>query len=75
MQDMINVLLIWLLVQQMEPLDVKIEHVQMLQLLIILMIYVKLISQQEIVSQRMEEDAELIQLVKLSTSSLLVLLM
>ena len=72
MQDMINVLLIWLVVQQMEPLDAKIEHVQMLQLLIILMIYVKLIFQLGIVLLRMEEDAELIQLVKQSTLSLLV---
>jgi len=64
MQDMINVQLTWLLVQPMELLDVQIELVLMPQLLIIVMIYAKHISQLEIVSQRMEEVAELIQHVK-----------
>jgi hypothetical protein len=72
MLDMTNVLLSWPLVQLMEPVVVKIELVLMLQQLIILMIYVKPIFQLEIVLQRMEEDAELIQLVKLSILSLLV---
>jgi len=72
MQDMINAQLLWQLVQQMELLDVKIEHVLMPQLLIIVMTYAKLISQLEIVLLRMEEDAELIQLVKLLILSLLV---
>jgi hypothetical protein len=63
MQDMINAQLLWPLAQLMEQLGVKIEHVQMPQQLIIVMIYVRLIFQLEIVLQRMEEDAELIQLV------------
>jgi hypothetical protein len=65
MLDMTNVQHLWPVAQLMELQDVLIELVQMPQQLIILMIYVRLIIQLEIVLQRMEEDAELIQLVKL----------
>lgn len=74
MLDMNNVLHIWLHVQLklVLLLDVKIDHVLMLQKQIPLMINAKLIFQIKNVWLKMEEDAELIHHVKLSTLKQLV---
>lgn len=64
MLGMINAPHICLLAQLMEHLDVKIDHAQMPQQQIIQMIYVKLTTQKEIVSQRLEVVVRLILHVK-----------